>query len=65
MRTASRVREIELTETGRLSRSIVRLNNLTNYKASRWKRSLVHAIEMAGVLDDADTKAVREALKLP
>lgn len=52
---------IELVETGELSKSLKRLNDSANH--ADWKRALNHAILMSGVTHrTVDQEKIREAL---
>jgi len=58
-------RNIELVETGNLAISIARLRKVpSDFQDRRWRRALVHAVQMVGT-SDITVEAIRRALGLP
>lgn len=56
----------ELVETHAMALSLKRIQEeASGYNGARWKRSLYHALAIAGVTDSGTLEKIRIAMELP
>ncbi len=62
---ARETRQIEMVETHNIALSLRRLKKAPGYDTDRWKRALLHALNMGYAGTPDERRKIREALSQP
>ncbi len=60
-----KVTSLELYETDKIRKSLVRLQRYGGWNCVRQKRALLHAAALSGAFADGDLRKIREVFNLP